>query len=280
MTQTRTREFEFTMKDFNFLRGFSNSKTGIVVADDKFDMFYSRLARRVRILKLKNFAEYCDYVKKHGDKGENTELVNAVTTNLTSFFREKHHFDFLRDTAIPDRMTLNRASKKIDIWSAGCSTGEEPYSIAMTLNEMKSQLIGWDAHISATDIDSNVVATASTGVYAMDRVKDLPQSQLKKWFKKGTGGQAGKVRVSPDLQKDIEFGLLNLMQNWKKESQDIIFCRNVIIYFDKETKHKLVNRFADTLKPGGYLFIGHSETLQHLGDRLELIGNTVYRKVG
>ena len=273
------KEFPFTQQDFNFLRTFANDRTGIVISDDKFDMFYSRLSRRLRALRMHSFAEYCAYIKTGQDKAEETELVNAITTNLTAFFRENHHFEYLRDTAIPERLAANGADRKLDIWSAGCSTGEEPYSLAMILSEMSDQLVGWQAHITATDIDSNVLAHAASGVYGMDRVKDLDPKRLKQWFMKGTGAHEGKVRVKKALRERIDFKLLNLMEPWSQPPRDIIFCRNVIIYFDKESKARLVDRFADSLKPGGFLFIGHSESLYKVTDRFELIGNTVYRKV-
>lgn len=272
------KEFAFTNDDFDFLRKLANSRTGIVVGDDKFDMFYSRLSRRVRNLKLNNFAEYCEYLKSGEDQAELTELVNAITTNLTAFFRENHHFEYLRDHALPDRMRLNGSDRKIAIWSAGCSTGEEPYSLAMTLSEMPA-LRGWQVGLTATDIDSNVLAAAASGVYAGDRVRDLSESLLKRCFLKGTGSQAGKVKVKTLLRKMIEFRQLNLMDAWSEEPRDIIFCRNVLIYFDKDSKRRLIERYAETLKPGGYLFIGHSESLYQITDRFELIGNTIYRKV-
>lgn len=273
------KEFAFTQQDFNFLRTFANDRTGIVISDDKFDMFYSRLSRRLRALRMASFSEYCAYIKTGKDQAEETELVNAITTNLTAFFRENHHFEYLRDTAIPERLMANGAERQLDIWSAGCSTGEEPYSLAMILNEMSNQLMGWQARITATDIDSNVLAHAAAGVYGMDRVRDLDPKCLKKGFMKGSGTHEGKVRVKKALRERIDFKLLNLMEPWSQPLRDIIFCRNVIIYFDKESKAKLVERFADSLKPGGFLFIGHSESLYKVTDRFELIGNTVYRKV-
>jgi chemotaxis protein methyltransferase CheR len=278
MGHAAEKEFAFTRKDFDFLRSLSNRHTGIVVTDDKFDMFYSRLARRVRALGMGSFAEYCDYLRDDTHSGELTELINAVTTNLTAFFRENHHFEYLRGHALPERMA-NSNESKLTIWSAGCSTGEEPYSLAMTLAEMGSSLAGCDVSITATDIDSSVLQRAATGVYAQERVNGIARARLKRWFLKGTGRQAGQVRVKQDLKHFIEFRQLNLMQAWREEPKDIIFCRNVIIYFDKESKKRLVERFADTLKPGGFLFIGHSESLYKVTDRFELIGQTIYRKV-
>ena len=275
----RNREFKFTQRDFKFLKQIANERTGIVVTDEKYDMFYSRLSRRGRALGLNSFAEYCEVVRNDQSGEEVLELVNSITTNLTAFFRENHHFDYLSKTVLPELKQKNLNTRKIRIWSAGCSTGEEPYSLAITLKEAEHLLTGWDSQILATDIDSNVLAKASSGVYPVERVSGIPKARLRKWFFRGKGENAGKVRLKPELKQLIQFGQLNLMDDWKmSEPQDVIFCRNVIIYFDKETKQRLVDRYADNLKVGGYLFIGHSESLYKVTDRFELIGNTIYRK--
>ncbi len=276
---TAAREYQFTQRDFDFLRQLSNQRTGIVVTDDKFDMFYSRLARRVRALGLTSFAEYCDYLEHPANDDEITELVNALTTNLTSFFRENHHFAFLAKEVLPDYVQRNRASRRLRIWSAGCSTGEEPYSLSMVLAEEERLLRGWDVEILASDIDSNVVEHARAGIYAGSRVEGLSQARLKAFFQKGRGRQQGKVRVRDVLRRPIRYRLINLMDRLPVEPQDVIFCRNVIIYFDKETKRSLLDKFADALVDGGYLFVGHSESLHQVTDRFQLIGNTVYRKL-
>ncbi len=276
----QNREFAFTKKDFDFLRKISNARTGIVVTDDKFDMFYARLSRRVRKLGFSSFSQYCDFVASDRAGDEILELINAVTTNLTAFFRENHHFEFLSKTVLPKLLKENRDEKKIRIWSAGCSTGEEPYSLAITLKESLPANLHWDIEILATDIDSNVLAKASKGIYAEDRVKDMNSKILRSWFMKGKGSNAGFVRVKPEIRSLINFGQLNLMENWSVgDIKDVIFCRNVVIYFDRESKTRLVNRYADNLKDGGYLFIGHSESLYKITDRFELIGNTIYQKV-
>ncbi len=273
----QTREFSFTRDDFNFLRHLSNERTGIVVTDDKFDMFYSRLSRRVRNLGLKSFSEYCDLLKREKADNEVLELINAITTNLTAFFRENHHFEYLSATVIPDLLNRNASTRKISIWSAGCSTGEEPYSISITLNE--SLPSGWNVNILATDIDSNVLSKAAQGIYPLERITGIQKSRLNRWFQRGTGSRDGLARLKPEVKRLIEFRQLNLMEQWRlDEPMDFIFCRNVIIYFDNQTKAKLVNRYADTLKVGGYLFVGHSESLHKLTDRFKLIGKTIYQK--
>jgi len=277
---TKDREFAFTKKDFDFLRTISNSRTGIVVSDDKFDMFYARLSRRLRKLGLTSFKQYCEYLEADSSGEEQLELVNAITTNLTAFFRENHHFEYLRDSVIPKLLIENKNERKIRIWSAGCSTGEEPYSLAITLKENLPANLNWDTQILATDIDSNVLAKASKGIYAEDRVADMPKNILRSWFMKGKGGNAGSVRIQPAVRALINFGQLNLMDDWSVgDEKDVIFCRNVVIYFDRESKARLIDRYADSLKDGGYLFIGHSESLYKITDRFDLIGNTIYQKV-
>lgn len=273
------REYQFTRRDFDFLRKLSNAQTGIVVTDDKFDMFYSRLARRVRTLGLRSFAEYCNYLEQPHNADEIVELVNALTTNLTALFREVHHFDYLADTVLPEFARRNLSTRQLRLWSAGCSTGEEPYSLAIVLAEQAAMLRGWDLRLLASDIDSNVLAKAQAGVYRLDQVEGLPRQRLKRFFQKGAGSKRGMARVKHDLRRMVEFRQINLMGPLEVETQDVIFCRNVIIYFDKETKRRLLDKFAEALVDDGYLFVGHSESLHQVTDRFELIGKTIYRKV-
>ncbi len=271
------KEFKFTRSDFDYLRKIVTESTGIIANDDKYTMYYSRLARRVRKLGLKDFAEYRQYLNDNLDT-ESIELVNSVTTNLTSFFRENHHFEFLRDSIVPE--LRQRGSRRIRIWSAGCSTGEEPYSIAMTLADAIPDYKSWDIRILATDLDSNVVRHGANGVYDEVRVDGIDKSLLRKYFKKGVGANSGKVRVKPELAGLISFQQLNLLHTWPiKDTMDCIFCRNVVIYFDKPTKNKLVGRYADQLIDKGYLFMGHSESLYKSTERFKLLGKTIYQKV-
>ena len=271
----KDREFHFSVENFNFLRQMSNAHSGIQVPDERFDMFYSRLVKRVRKLGLNNFSEYCDYlVNNHAD--EFTNFINAITTNLTSFFREKHHFDYLRDVVIPDLLIRNAATKKIRIWSAGCSTGEEPYSLAMTL--LENVPANWDIRILATDLDTQVLQFAADGVYPEDRVAELPIEILKRWFMKGKFSSEN-VRVKTELQAIIQFKYLNLMEEWPMKTPfDVIFCRNVLIYFNRETKSRLAKRYAQLLVSKSWLFIGHSESLNHLTSEFELVATTSYMK--
>ncbi|MGR8929048.1 MAG: CheR family methyltransferase [Gammaproteobacteria bacterium] len=274
----KAREFEYTWDDFNFLRRISNQHSGILVPDDKFDMFYSRLSKRIRSLGFNRFKQYCEYLQSHPDQ-EFTEFINAVTTNLTSFFRENHHFEFLSRTLLPDLLIKNKAQRSVKVWSAGCSTGEEPYSLAMTLLEHVPD--DWDIKILATDLDTNVLATAASGIYPLDRIAAISDERLRRWFQKGSGVQHNKIRARAELREIIHFHQLNLMQEWPMRGPfDFIFCRNVLIYFDRETKERLAKRYGKLLKMGGHLFIGHSESLHQLDTPFTLIRNTIYRKTG
>jgi chemotaxis protein methyltransferase CheR len=279
MTEDREREFEFTDRDFAFLREIVTGHSGITLGEQKRQLVYGRLARRLRQLRLNSFAEYCDYVDTHLEQ-ELGELINAITTNLTSFFRENHHFEHLAGQALPEIMAHNATHRRLRIWSAGCSTGEEPYSIAMTVLESGGSALGsWDARILATDIDTQVVARAQAGVYPEDRIEGLAPSRARRWFSRGTGPNAGKVRVSPELQSIIAFKQLNLLKDWPMRGPfDIIFCRNVVIYFDKDTQRTLFDRYANLLAPHGYLYVGHSESLHQISNRFKLIGKTIYQR--
>jgi chemotaxis protein methyltransferase CheR len=275
---TGIREFQFTDRHFDKLRRLASEHTGIVLGENKRQMMYGRLARRIRQLGLRGFDEYCARLEEDPES-ELGELVNAITTNLTAFFRENHHFEHLARTAVPEVLERNAATRRLRIWSAGCSTGEEPYSIAMVLGE-SAELSGWDTRILATDIDTNVVAKADTGIYPLDRVRDMDSKRRRRWFQKGTGANAGKCRVHASLREMIAFRPLNLLGPWPMRGPfDIIFCRNVVIYFDKETQHSLFDRYADILAPGGYLYIGHSESLFRISNRFRSVGGTVYRKL-
>lgn len=265
-------EYAFTDKDFQHIRRIIHELAGIHLGDQKQDLVYSRIARRIRKLGLKSFGEYCALLEA-GDERERSACVNALTTNTTYFFREKHHFDYLVQQAT--------ARKRWRIWSAGCSSGEEPYSIAMAMHKAMANNAGMDVSILATDLNSEVLDVAQQGVYPIDLTKDIPHQKRKDWFLHGTGSHDGQVLVKPELKALITFRQMNLMHPWPhKEGFDAIFCRNVTIYFDPPTRKKLFQRFADQLVPGGLLFIGHSETLHHVSDRFDLVAQTTYRKKG
>jgi len=272
------REFAFTRKDFTHLCALVDRHTGIQLAEGKEDMLYGRLSRRIRKVGLSSFNDYIKLIEQDEHGEEFGEFINAVTTNLTSFFRESHHFDYLKQTLLPRLLQSNRISRRIRIWSAGSSTGEEPYSIAMSVAETMPP--GWDVKILATDLDTDVLAHGEHGVYDDSRVEGLDRAVVKRWFVKSRS-QPGKVRVKPELQELIYFRQLNLLQSWPmKGPVDIIFCRNVIIYFDMPTKQKLMNRYADMLPDGGHLFLGHSEAMNNMSSRFSLCGKSVYQKKG
>ena len=271
------REFSFARKDFNRLCELVNEHTGIQLGDGKEDMLYGRISRRLRQLGLPSFAAYIRLLESDRAAEEIEDFVNAVTTNLTSFFREKHHFDYLRDSLLPELMRRNRVSRRIRIWSAGCSTGEEPYSIAMMVAEVVPK--DWDVKILATDLDTDVLAHGERGVYDIGRVESVDKATVKRWFMKNRKDDPTHVKVRPELQRLIHFRQLNLLQPWPmKGPLDIIFCRNVIIYFDVPTKQMLVNRYADLLGEGGHLFLGHSEAMHNISNRFTLSGKSVYIK--
>lgn len=274
---TYQRDLVFTDQDFAFIRKLVVEQTGISLADHKRELVYGRLSKRLRMLGLDSFARYCGYLEQN--ESELHELVNAITTNLTSFFRESYHFDYLHDQLLPELLNRNGVSRRIRIWSAGCSTGEEPYSIAMTVKDALPDLRGWDVKILATDIDSNVLARAGAGIYPADRVASVPVHYRNRFVLKGGVSNPGMVRMHEDVRSLITFRQLNLMNPWPMRGPfDVIFCRNVVIYFDKETQRRLFNRYADILTVDGHLFVGHSETLFKVCDRFDLIGRTIYRK--
>ena len=278
MTSPAGREYKFDDRDFSRICSLVSEHTGISLSEAKRDLVYGRLVRRLRALKLDSFERYCELVSNGGDD-EVQHFANAITTNLTSFFREQHHFDYLREQLVPEVVAQRGNVKRLRIWSAGCSTGEEVYSLAITLRELANELLGWDVRLLATDIDSQVLATASRGVYDEGRVEAIPQSMKKRWFLNGKGANAGTVRVTRELRDMVTFRHLNLMQTWPMTGPfDAVFCRNVVIYFDKDTQRKLFNRMAEMIRPGGHLFIGHSETLYRVSERFESIGRTVYRR--
>jgi chemotaxis protein methyltransferase CheR len=270
------REFAFTAADFAFLQATVKQRAGISLGPHKRNLVYSRLARRLRTLRLGSFADYCALLKTpEGDK-EAGLLVNAITTNMTSFFREPHHFEHLQRT-LEGRFAAPGGSRRLRLWSAGCSSGEEAYSMAMTLREAaRERLAGWDAKILATDIDTNMVATAAAGAYDSARAATIPAACRARYT--GPNGKRG-FAIDAATRSLISFLPLNLLEEWPMRGPfDAIFCRNVVIYFDKPTQKRLFDRFADMLAPGGWLYIGHSETLFRISDRFVPAGRTVYRK--
>lgn len=277
-----SREFEFTDKDFKFIAQFVYDRVGIVLAEHKRDMVYARLARRLRALRMRSFTEYISYIQSNEGFDEIGDLVNAITTNLTSFFRESHHFDYLRDELLEPIMSgkMHHPNPKIRIWSAGCSSGAEPYSIAMVVADLMDKYKGWDIKILATDIDTNMLARGRKGRYRDADADSIPPRYKKFMREAERPGDEGIV-MNDKLRDLITFNQLNLMDTRypMKGKFDVIFCRNVVIYFDKPTQTKLFSRYADYMLPNGWLFVGHSENLFKVTDRFELEGKTIYRRV-
>ena len=271
------REFEFKAGDFERIRKLIYGHAGISLSPAKQDMVYSRLARRLRATGMKSFAEYLDHLEQGRDGAEWERFVNSLTTNLTSFFREPHHFPILANHL--RKVAAQR--RQINIWCCAASTGEEPYSIAMTVADTFAGG-GPQVSILCSDLDTNVLATAEKGVYPRERTDKIPQEQLKRYFLKGTGSQEGMACVRPELRRMLTFRQINLLEpGWPvKGPLDVIFCRNVMIYFDKPTQYKILSRFVPLLQPDGLMFAGHSESFLHASDLFRSLGKTVYERAG
>ena len=278
---SRVREFDFTQADFDSLRTLVKTQSGITLGEAKRELVNGRVSRRLRALGLSAFADYRRILAGPDGQAEMIEFINAVTTNLTSFFRESHHFDFLRDDYLRKRAADSKGSRRIRIWCSAASTGEEPYSIAMSVAEAIPEWDRWDIRILATDLDTNVLQTCVNGVYGEDRVRGMQKSRLERFF--DIGGEKGnrQYRIKRELASMISFRQLNLMHPLPMKGPiDIIFCRNVIIYFDKETQRALFSRVAPLQRPGDILILGHSESLLKVSDAWSLMGKTIYRKDG
>jgi len=254
------------------------SLTGIHLSDQKRELVYGRLTRRLRALQLRSFAEYRERLK--GDAQELAELCNAITTNLTSFFREPHHFQYLREHVLAPLAADRAGPRRLRIWSAGCSTGEEPYSIAMTVLETLPDAGRWDVRILATDLDSEVLERARRGIYPAERMGNVSPERLQRFFTERQ--EAGGVcrQIAPEVAALVTFKQLNLIHALPMRGPlDAIFCRNVVIYFDKDTQRELFARVARLQRPGDLLFLGHSESLFKVCDSYALIGKTIHRRV-
>ncbi|WP_233865257.1 CheR family methyltransferase [Paraburkholderia adhaesiva] len=265
------RDFDFTSADFERIRALIHRRAGISLSDHKRDMAYSRLARRLRALGMDSFRDYLDQLESGNDAVEWEAFTNALTTNLTAFFREAHHFPILAEF-------VKRRAQPVSVWCSAASTGEEPYSIAMTLIEALGDRAAREAKVLATDLDTQVLAKADAGVYAYDQVKHLSPERLKRFFLKGTGAHAGQVKVRPELRQMIRFEQLNLTDAdyGLRQTFDAIFCRNVMIYFDKPTQAQVLSRFEPLMKTDGLLFAGHSENFTYVTHAFRLRGQTVY----
>ena len=254
-------------------------KTGIYLKPEKKELLNARLGKRLRALGIDSFKRYYEYVTHDSSGDELVQLIDAVSTNFTSFFRESSHFDLLVSRVLPEVLSRGGRSKEFLVWSSACSSGEEPYTIAMVVDDFLRQHSGWSYKIMATDISTKVLGQGQRGVYTSDRITKVPAPFLKKYFKKGVGRSAGYVKVKDALRRQISFERFNLMHEppWR-ESLDVVFCRNVMIYFNRETQQELVNKFYNALIPGGYLFIGHSESISSLNHKFVQVDATAYQK--
>jgi chemotaxis protein methyltransferase CheR len=268
------REFEFTAHDFERVRTMIYKRAGISLSPAKQDMVYSRLARRLRAGGHRRFGDYLDTLERTADATEWEAFVNALTTNLTSFFREAHHFELLAN-----QMRKATDRRPFKIWCCAASTGEEPYSLAITACEVFGN--NPPVQIIASDLDTNVLAHGQKGIYTQDRIERMEAERVKRFFLRGTDDQEGHVRVRPELQRLITFRQINLLEpHWPlHETFDAIFCRNVMIYFDKDTQYKILEHFTTLLHPQGLLYAGHSENFIHAANLFKSLGRTVYARV-
>ncbi len=268
------RDFQFRPRDFKRVQSLIYAHAGISIADTKEEMVYSRLSRRLRATELPTFEDYLSYLETEGNGDEWEHFTNALTTNLTSFFRESHHFPML----VQHLAGLSR-ERPLRIWTCAASTGEEPYSIAMAVAEA-FETLSPPVQILATDIDTKVLATAAAGVYDAKRVADLPTGHVRRFFQRGSGANAGQVRIKPELAALVRFRPLNLLTSeWRTlKPFDAIFCRNVMIYFDKPTQYTVLRKLTDLMEPDALFFAGHSESLLFASDLVRLRSHTVYER--
>jgi chemotaxis protein methyltransferase CheR len=274
--------FRITDKEFRVFRELILKEAGISLSDAKRVLVCSRLSRRLRHYGFKSFGEYYDYLMNDDAGGaERAKMINCITTNKTDFFREMHHFEFLRDHFFPEvrERALQGRPRRLRIWSAGCSSGEEPYSIAMVAREFFGFLPGWDIKILASDIDTDMLAIGERGIYPADRLQGVPTEHQRRHFLRGRGEWAGYFKIRSELRELVTFRRINFADGaWPIHTRfDAIFCRNVIIYFNRDTQRRLFERLAGYLEPDGCLMVGHSESLQWLSDMFVILRGTIYR---
>lgn len=271
---------DLTKADFEHIASIAYKAAGLAIGDGKSAMVRTRLARRLRSLRLPSFAAYCAYLDGPDGADEIGMLVSALTTNVSHFFRESHHFETLRETVLPPLVERARQGGRVRIWSAGCANGQEPYSLVMTLVEAGMPL-DRDVRVLATDIDPNVIGFAREGLYPETMLSGLPEPQRAQYFEPVPGPRETSWRVGAALRDAVQFRVLNLLDSWPMRGKfDVIFCRNVVIYFDAETQDRLWHRFSDQLAPGGWLFIGHSERLSSgIQSRFRGRGTTAHQLV-
>ena len=269
------REFRFDAEDFRSIAGMLYADAGIYLSDDKTSLVYSRLVKRLRELGLENFRDYCKLVASDQGLDERQRMLAALTTNVTRFYREPHHFAYLKSTVLPPLLNAAKRGGRVRIWSAGCSKGQEPYTIAMTILSMMPDAFDRDIRILATDIDPNVLETAREGVYDADEFADVPKPELSRFFR----NEGSVYRATEGMRSLIAFKGLNLIADWPMAGRfDVIFCRNVVIYFDEKTQAEIWKRYASKLQPGGILCIGHSERLSGPAqNHFDTVGTTIFK---
>jgi chemotaxis protein methyltransferase CheR len=272
-------QFHLTDGQFNDISDYVRSICGISLNVDKKELVKARLAKRLRQLEVHCFQDYMDLVRGDATGAELTGMLDLLTTNLTYFFREPQHFDFLAKTALPKAIAMNASSRKLRLWSAGCSSGEEPYSLATTVLDALEGRGSWDAKILATDLSTRMLAKAREGIYSADTLRETSRDRLARHFLPVRRGGEHAYKVKPALRAMVHFARLNLINDWPMRGPfDVIFCRNVMIYFDKATQQRLVQRFMQRLAHGGVLCIGHSESLIGGGHSLRYVKPAVYEK--
>ncbi len=280
-SSTNTHADSLSSRDLSRLCRLIYEQSGITLGAEKKIMLEGRLKRRMTSLHLSSYKEYCDYLfeGKGHDVEEMVHLIDAVATNKTDFFREKTHFDFLASRVLPDLILGAKNAREVMIWSAGCSTGEEPYTLAIVLSQYRESHPGFRFRILATDISTAALAKAELGVFSAEVVRPVPAELQRKYFMRSRDRDSGLLRVIPELRQMIEFRRMNLMEEFgMPELADAIFCRNVIIYFDRPTQEKLFHKFSRQLVEGGYMFVGHSESLHHMDVPLVPVAPALYRK--
>lgn len=269
-------------EDFKRLSTFIFKEYGIKMPEVKRTMLQSRLHKRLRELNMTNYKDYVDFVfSKEGQGNEVIHMIDVVSTNKTDFFREPVHFEFLHSTVLPELLNNERPNRFIKVWSAGCSSGEEPYTLAMSLSEYMLEHPGFDYSIFATDISSRILKSAVDAIYKENRVEMLPIQLKKRYLLKSKDRTNPTVRIIPDLRRRVTFQRLNFMDSQYNapDNMDIIFCRNVLIYFDRETQEKVINKLCTKLKPDGFFFLGHSESITNFDVPLKQLKPTIFRKI-
>jgi chemotaxis protein methyltransferase CheR len=276
------RDENISSRDYSRVRGLIYEAAGINLGSEKKTMLEGRIRSRLKELAIHSYGEYCDYLfSGQGLEDELVHLIDVVTTNKTDFFREPRHFDFLTATALPSVIAAMPSRRPVLIWSAGCSSGEEPYTLAMVLSEYGLTHTGFSFRVMATDVSTTVLEKAERGIYPADTIRPVPGPLKARYFMRSRDHSSDRVRVVPELRRLVQFRRLNFMdpEYGLTEKADLIFCRNVIIYFDRPTQQKILQKLTKNLEPGGYLFVGHAETLHELDLPLTPVAPALYRRM-